>query len=123
MNCLNCTPISKLISPSTGFTFGDSFIDGEDYRIYVENTATNQVHYEDVEADIDGALTLDMEKPEENFYHENATYKLWVTEAGALMLDTVDITKGATTYTCLELKFNNTIGATNVIATNDTQIL
>lgn len=123
MNCLNCTPISQLLSPSTGFTFGDTFTTGEAYRIYVEKTSTGQVHFEDVEADADGAVTLNMELPEENFYHENATYKLWVTEAGALMYDTVDITKGATTYACLRLKFKNVIEATNLIATNATQVL
>ena len=123
MNCLNCTPTSKLISPSTGFTFGDTFVTGDSYRIYIEKTSTGQVHFEDVEADVDGAVILNMEEPEENFYHENATYKLWVIELGALMYDTVDITKGATTYVCLQVKFSNTIGATNLIATNATQVL
>ena len=123
MNCLNCTPISKLIAPSLGFTFGDSFTTGSDYRIYIENTATRQVHFEDVEADINGALTLDMEFPDPNFYRQNATFKLWVTELGALMYDTVDIDKGATSYVCLQLKFDNTIGTANVIETQTTQTL
>jgi hypothetical protein len=112
-----------LIAPSEGFTFGDTFTTGEDYRIYIENTATNQVHFEDVEADANGAVTLDMEFPDVYFYRPNATFKLWVTELGALMYDTVDITKAALTYTCLSVKFDNTIGATNVIETETTQTL
>jgi hypothetical protein len=123
MNCLNCTPISKLISPSVGFTFGDSFTFGGDYRIYIENTAINQLHFEDVEADADGAVTLDMEFPDEHFYHPNATYKIWVTELGGLLYDTVDITKGAISYVCLQVQFDNIIGTTNVFTNQPTQTL
>jgi len=123
MNCLTCTPISKLISPSTGFTFGDSFVTGDDYRIYIENTAIKQLHYEDVQADADGAVTLNMAFPDEHFYHPNASYKIWVTELGGLLYDTVTITKGAASYVCLEVQFSNIIGTTNVLTNQTTQTL
>lgn len=123
MNCLNCTPISKLISPSTGFTFGDNFTTGDDYRIYIENTAINQLHYEDVQADANGAVTLDMAFPDEHFYHPNATYKIWVTEAGGLLYDTVTITKVDLSYVCLEVQFSNIIGTTNILTNQQTQTL
>jgi hypothetical protein len=40
-----------------------------------------------------------------------------------LLYDTVTITKGAVSYVCLEVKFDNIIGATNVLTTQTTQTL
>lgn len=122
MNCLNCHNIT-LSAPSETFTFGDSFTTGDTYRVYIENTATKQFNFQDIEADADGALEFDMEALDPHFYHPNATYMLWVTEEGALMYDSVDITKGLNEYVCLAIKFNNLVGNTNVLVTTTNQTL
>lgn len=123
MPCLTCKPAKKLISPGGTLVLGTISDTDTDVYIWAENTATGVKNRQEATSSGAGLVTMDLTDPKTSFYHDNATYEIWVTDQTEDVSDALTLTIGSQTTECISVRFERSLSPTGTFQTDTAQTI
>lgn len=104
MICSNCRETKRVPTHTTNLTIGIVSVLSNTVYVFVKNLATDYTYRQEVITEADGTVILDMAQPHYSYYHENASYQLWITDTDNELLE---ITIDNEINECLYVGFKN----------------